>query len=51
VNGPATSRLGRQRGQRAPGPVRREDLGVGNEMYGPWQWGHMSSTQYPTSTT
>jgi alpha-N-arabinofuranosidase len=20
--------------------------GVGNEMYGPWQWGHMSITQY-----
>jgi alpha-N-arabinofuranosidase len=21
--------------------------GVGNEMYGPWQWGHMSIRQYP----
>lgn len=21
--------------------------GIGNEMYGPWQWGHMDVTQYP----
>lgn len=48
VNGPATSRLGQLRaanGHAAPYGVRI--WGVGNEMYGPWQWGHMSVTQYP----
>ncbi len=48
VNGPATSRLGQWRaanGHAAPYGVRI--WGVGNEMYGPWQWGHMDVTQYP----
>lgn len=47
VNGPATSRLGRLRagnGHEAPYGVKI--WGVGNEMYGPWQWGHMLITQY-----
>jgi alpha-N-arabinofuranosidase len=48
VNGPATSRLGAQRaGNGHPAPYGVKIWGVGNEMYGPWQWGHMSSTQYP----
>jgi alpha-L-arabinofuranosidase len=48
VNGPATSRLGAQRAANGhPAPYAVKIWGVGNEMYGPWQWGHMSSTQYP----
>ena len=47
VNGPATSRLGRQRAANGhPAPYGVKIWGVGNEMYGPWQWGHMSITQY-----
>ncbi len=48
VNGPASSRLGRLRaanGHAEPYGVRI--WGIGNEMYGPWQWGHMSIRQYP----
>ncbi len=48
VNSPATSRLGQLRaanGHAAPYGVRI--WGIGNEMYGPWQWGHMAVTQYP----
>ncbi len=47
VNGAATTRLGRLRasnGHAAPYGVKI--WGVGNEMYGPWQWGHMSIRQY-----
>ncbi len=47
VNGPATSRLGRLRaanGHAAPYGVKI--WGIGNEMYGPWQWGHMAPNQY-----
>jgi alpha-N-arabinofuranosidase len=47
VNGAATSRLGRLRaanGHAEPYGVRI--WGIGNEMYGPWQWGHMSIRQY-----
>ena len=47
VNGPATSRLGRQRAANGhPEPYAVKIWGVGNEMYGPWQWGHMSIRQY-----
>jgi alpha-N-arabinofuranosidase len=47
VNGPATSRLGRQRAANGhPEPYGVKIWGVGNEMYGPWQWGHMSIRQY-----
>jgi alpha-N-arabinofuranosidase len=48
VNGPATSRLGKVRAANGhPAPYAVRIWGVGNEMYGPWQWGHMSITQYP----
>jgi alpha-N-arabinofuranosidase len=48
VNGPATSRLGRLRAANGhPAPYGVKIWGIGNEMYGPWQWGHMSITQYP----
>jgi len=48
VNGPVTSRLGRLRAENGhPEPYGVKIWGVGNEMYGPWQWGHMPSTQYP----
>jgi alpha-N-arabinofuranosidase len=48
VNGPATSRLGRLRAANGhPAPYGVRIWGVGNEMYGPWQWGHMSIRQYP----
>ena len=48
VNGPAASRLGRQRAANGhPAPYAVKIWGVGNEMYGPWQWGHMSIRQYP----
>jgi alpha-N-arabinofuranosidase len=48
VNGPSTSRLGRWRaanGHAAPYGVKI--WGIGNEMYGPWQWGHIALSQYP----
>ena len=52
VNGPATSRLGQLRASNGhPAPYGVKIWGVGNEMYGPWQWGHLAITQYPTSTT
>ena len=47
VNGPATSRLGKLRAANGhPAPYGVKIWGVGNEMYGPWQWGHMLITQY-----
>jgi alpha-L-arabinofuranosidase len=47
VNGPPTSRLGRLRAANGhPAPYGVTIWGVGNEMYGPWQWGHMLITQY-----
>jgi alpha-L-arabinofuranosidase len=52
VNGQATSRLGRQRaanGHAAPYGVKI--WGIGNEMYGPWQWGHLQITQYAEKHT
>ena len=48
MNGPATSRLGRLRAANGhPAPYGVKIWGVGNEMYGPWQWGHLAITQYP----
>jgi len=48
VNGPATSRLGGLRAANGhPAPYGVTIWGIGNEMYGPWQWGHLSITQYP----
>jgi alpha-N-arabinofuranosidase len=47
VNGPATSRLGRWRAAVGhPAPYSVKIWGIGNEMYGPWQWGHMAPNQY-----
>ncbi|MEJ2078430.1 MAG: alpha-N-arabinofuranosidase [Acidobacteriota bacterium] len=47
VNGPATSRLGRWRAENGhPEPYGVKIWGIGNEMYGPWQWGHMAPNQY-----
>ncbi len=47
VNGPASTRLGRLRAANGhPAPYGVKIWGVGNEMYGPWQWGHMLITQY-----
>jgi alpha-N-arabinofuranosidase len=47
VNGPTTTRLGRLRAANGhPAPYGVRIWGVGNEMYGPWQWGHMSIRQY-----
>ncbi len=48
VNGAATTRLGRLRAANGhPEPYGVKIWGIGNEMYGPWQWGHMSIRQYP----
>lgn len=48
VNGPVTTRLGQLRAANGhPAPYGVKIWGVGNEMYGPWQWGHMDVTQYP----
>lgn len=48
VNGPSTSRLGQLRAANGHStPYGVKIWGVGNEMYGPWQWGHMDLTQYP----
>src|SRR5664279_2072157 len=47
VNGPATSRLGQLRAANGhPAPYGVKIWGIGNEMYGPWQWGHMAPNQY-----
>ena len=47
VNAPATSRLGAARAKNGhPAPYGVSIWGVGNEMYGPWQWGHLSILQY-----
>ncbi len=47
VNGPATTRLGRLRAANGrPVPYGVKIWGIGNEMYGPWQWGHMPIRQY-----
>jgi alpha-N-arabinofuranosidase len=48
VNGAATTRLGQWRARNGhPAPYGVKIWGIGNEMYGPWQWGHMDVTQYP----
>lgn len=48
VNGPATSPMGKLRAANGhPAPYGVKIWGIGNEMYGPWQWGHMDVTQYP----
>jgi alpha-L-arabinofuranosidase len=48
VNGAATTRLGAMRAANGhPEPYGVKVWGVGNEMYGPWQLGHIQITQYP----
>jgi alpha-L-arabinofuranosidase len=48
VNGAATTRLGALRAANGhPEPYGVKIWGVGNEMYGPWQLGHIQITQYP----
>lgn len=47
VNGAASSPMGKWRaanGHAAPYGVKI--WGIGNEMYGPWQWGHIPINQY-----
>jgi alpha-L-arabinofuranosidase len=46
-NGPASSRMGSMRAENGhPEPFKIRYWTVGNEMYGPWQYGHMSLDQY-----
>ena len=46
-NGPANSRMGKMRaGNDHPEPFNIRYWTIGNEMYGPWQYGHMSLDQY-----
>ncbi|HKO10606.1 MAG TPA: hypothetical protein VJV22_01465 [Acidobacteriaceae bacterium] len=46
-NGPANSRMGRMRAEDGhPESFNIRYWTVGNEMYGPWQYGHMSLDQY-----
>lgn len=48
VNGSAASRMGRLRAANGhPAPYGVKIWGVGNEMYGEWQWGHIAISQYP----
>ena len=47
VNGAATTPMGRLRAANGhPQPYNVKIWGVGNEMYGPWQFGYMSLDQY-----
>jgi alpha-N-arabinofuranosidase len=46
-NGPAETRLGKLRAENGhPEPFNVRLWCIGNEMYGPWQFGHMSLNQY-----
>jgi alpha-N-arabinofuranosidase len=48
INGSATSRMGRLRTANGHAAAYGVKIwGVGNEMYGEWQWGHIAVTQYP----
>ncbi|MBN2613758.1 MAG: hypothetical protein JXB00_19530 [Bacteroidales bacterium] len=47
VNGPANSTMGKLRAQNGhPEPYNVEWWGIGNEMYGQWQLGHMAIEHY-----
>jgi len=47
VNGPADSPLGQRRAQHGhPKPWKVRYWGIGNEMYGKWQLGHMPLEEY-----
>jgi alpha-L-arabinofuranosidase len=46
-NGPVTTRMGKMRAENgSPEPFNVLWWCIGNEMYGPWQYGHMSLDQY-----
>ncbi|HEY1804962.1 MAG TPA: hypothetical protein VGG45_10830 [Terracidiphilus sp.] len=46
-NGSAATRMGKMRGDNGhPEPFNIRLWTIGNEMYGPWQFGHMSLDQY-----
>jgi alpha-N-arabinofuranosidase len=46
-NGAVTTRMGRMRAENgSPEPFHVRCWTIGNEMYGPWQAGHMSLNQY-----
>jgi len=46
-NGSAETRMGRMRAANGhPEPFRIRYWTIGNEMYGPWQYGHMALDQY-----
>ena len=46
-NGSVTTRMGKMRAENgSPGPFNVRWWCIGNEMYGPWQYGHMSLDQY-----
>jgi alpha-N-arabinofuranosidase len=47
VNGAATTPMGKLRAANGhPAPYKVKWWGIGNEMYGPWQFGHMALKQY-----
>ena len=47
ANGAATSPMGRQRAANGhPAPYKIKWWGIGNEMYGSWQFGNMTLSQY-----
>ena len=47
VNGSAETPMGRLRAENGhPAPYNVKWWGIGNEMYGPWQFGHMAMNQY-----
>jgi len=47
VNGTATTRMGRLRAANGhPAPYHVKWWGIGNEMYGDWQFGNMALSQY-----
>jgi alpha-L-arabinofuranosidase len=46
-NGSVGTRMGKMRAQNGhPAPLNVRYWTIGNEMYGPWQYGHMSLDQY-----
>ena len=52
VNGPATSRLGKLRAETGhTEPYKVKIWGIGNEMYGPWQWGYMANNYFAEKHT
>jgi len=47
MNGSVTTPMGKLRAANGhPAPYKVKWWGIGNEMYGPWQFGHMAAKQY-----